>query len=435
MLVQKEQGAAEASVDRDHRARLSRRTVDADIGRQSDRVNWPEVPGFVGIGTGLHNDLIAGSEFGVVSVALGGIEQRAGIRLEAFGARLGVSPGRGVANRGRGFGRAEERRGQECQRERRSTQRTTSFRPSVPRDLDARNYGPASASVQSVLSLSVGHPSTHASARRPTSASRVVGMRVLFIGDVVGSPGRRGLRESMPALRERHAPDLVIVNGENSAGGVGITPRTARDIFEAGAGVITTGNHVYRHREVYGFLDTEERVVRPANYPGANPGRGHTVVEAGGMRVAVVNLSGAAGLRVARSPFDAADAVLEQIEADAVVVDFHAEMTSEKVAMGWHLDGRAAAVLGTHTHVPTADGRVLPGGTAYISDVGMTGSRTSVLGVKPEQALTSFITQMPTRFETAEEDVWVMGAVVEVNPRGLADSIEQVMVPAPDPGS
>jgi metallophosphoesterase (TIGR00282 family) len=260
-------------------------------------------------------------------------------------------------------------------------------------------------------------------------------MRVLFIGDVVGSPGRRGLRESMPALRERYSPDLVIVNGENSAGGVGLTPRTARDIFEAGAGVITTGNHVYRHREVYGFLDTEERVVRPANYPRANPGRGHTVVEAGGMRIAVINLSGAAGLRVARSPFDAVDGILEQVEADAIVVDFHAEMTSEKVAMGWHLDGRAAAVLGTHTHVPTADGRVLPGGTAYISDVGMTGSRTSVLGVKPEQALASFLTQMPVRFETAEEDVWVMGAVVEVNPRGLADSIEQVMVPAPDQGS
>jgi hypothetical protein len=260
-------------------------------------------------------------------------------------------------------------------------------------------------------------------------------MRVLFIGDVVGSPGRRGLRDSMPTLRERHSPDLVIVNGENSAGGVGITPRTARDIFEAGADVITTGNHVYRHREVYGFLDAEERIVRPANYPQRNPGRGHTVVEAGGMRVAVVNLSGGAGLRVARSPFDTVDGILEQVEADAVVVDFHAEMTSEKVAMGWHLDGRAAAVLGTHTHVPTADGRVLPGGTAYISDVGMTGPRTSVLGVKPEQALASFITQMPTRFETATEDVWVMGAAVEVNPQGLADSIEQVLVPAPEPGS
>ncbi len=256
-------------------------------------------------------------------------------------------------------------------------------------------------------------------------------MRVLFIGDVVGSPGRKGLRETMPALRERCAPDLTIVNGENSAGGVGITERTANDLFGAGAGVITSGNHVYRHREAYEFIDREQRLVRPANYPAGNPGRGHTVVEVGGMRVAVVNLSGAAGLKVARSPFDTVDGILERLEADAVVVDFHAEMTSEKVAMGWHLDGRVAAVLGTHTHVPTADGRVLPGGTAFISDVGMTGSRTSVLGVKPELALTALITQMPTKFETADEDVWVMGAVVEVNERGLADSFEQVMVPAP----
>jgi metallophosphoesterase (TIGR00282 family) len=254
-------------------------------------------------------------------------------------------------------------------------------------------------------------------------------MRVLFIGDVVGSPGRQGLRETMPQLRERYAPDLVIVNGENSAGGMGITERTANDFFGAGVDVITTGNHVYRHREAYDFLDRDERVIRPANYPQGNPGRGHTVVEVDGMRVRVVNLSGGVGLRVARSPFDTVDSILSHHEQDAVIVDFHAEVTSEKVAMGWHLDGRVAAVLGTHTHVPTADGRVRPGGTAFNSDVGMTGSRTSVLGVKPEQALRSLITQMPTRFETAEEDVWVMGALVEVNDRGLADSFEQVMLP------
>jgi 2',3'-cyclic-nucleotide 2'-phosphodiesterase len=259
-------------------------------------------------------------------------------------------------------------------------------------------------------------------------------MRVLFIGDVVGSPGRRGLRETMPALREQHSPDLIIVNGENSAGGIGITERTANDLFGAGAGVITSGNHVYRHREAYGFIDREERLVRPANYPAGNPGRGHTVVEAGGMRVAVINLSGAVGLRVARSPFDTVDGILDRLEADAIVVDFHAEVTSEKVAMGWHLDGRVGAVFGTHTHVPTADGRILPGGTAFICDVGMTGSRTSVLGVKPEQALASLITQMPTRFETAEDDIWVMGALVEINGQGLADSFEQVMVPAPPAG-
>jgi metallophosphoesterase (TIGR00282 family) len=256
-------------------------------------------------------------------------------------------------------------------------------------------------------------------------------MKVLFIGDVVGGPGRRGLAAAMPGLRERYAPDLVVVNGENSAGGMGITEKTANALFDAGASVITTGNHVYRHREVYGFLNRTERVVRPANYPYANPGRGYTVVEVGDRRAGVINLSGAIGLKVARSPFHEVDSILEKIECDFVIVDFHAEVTSEKVAMGWHLDGKVAAVLGTHTHVPTADARVLPQGTAFISDVGMTGSRTSVLGVKPDLILESLITQMPVKFETAEEDVWVMGAVVTVNERGLADSIEPVMLPAP----
>jgi 2',3'-cyclic-nucleotide 2'-phosphodiesterase len=256
-------------------------------------------------------------------------------------------------------------------------------------------------------------------------------MRVLFIGDVVGGPGRRGLAAAMPELRDRHRPDLIVVNGENSAGGMGITEKTANAIFGAGAGVITSGNHVYRHREAYEFLDRAERVIRPANYPHANPGRGHVVVEVGELRVGVINLSGAVGLQVARSPFHEVDSILDRIEADCVLVDFHAEVTSEKVAMGWHLDGRVGAVFGTHTHVPTADARVLPGGTAYISDVGMTGARTSVLGVKPEQALEALVTQMPVRFETADDDVWVMGAAVELNEGGLADSIEQVMVPAP----
>lgn len=256
-------------------------------------------------------------------------------------------------------------------------------------------------------------------------------MRLLFIGDVVGGPGRRGLHAAMPELRERYSPEMTIVNGENAAGGMGITEKTARALFDAGADAITLGNHAYRHREVYDFLNRSDRVVRPANYPYANPGRGYTVIERAGRRVGVINLSGAIGLDVARSPFHEADSILEKIECDFAIVDFHAEVTSEKVAMGWHLDGRVAAVLGTHTHVPTADARVLPQGTAFISDVGMTGSRTSVLGVKPELILERLITQMPVKFETAEEDVWVMGAVVDVNDAGLADSIEQVMLPAP----
>lgn len=259
-------------------------------------------------------------------------------------------------------------------------------------------------------------------------------MKVLFIADVVGKPGRSGLRRVMPELRGRHAPDLVIANGENSAGGLGITEKTARDIFEAGVDVITTGNHVYRHRDAYDFLDRAERVIRPANYMARSPGRGHATVEVAGRRVCVLNLSGQVGLQAARSPFTEADALLERLgaDADALVLDFHAEVTSEKVAMGWHLDGRVAAVLGTHTHVPTADARVLPRGTAFICDVGMTGSRASVLGVRWEQALESFRTQMPIRFETAEEDVWVNAVSVTIGDDGLAEAIEQVLLPAPE---
>jgi metallophosphoesterase (TIGR00282 family) len=259
-------------------------------------------------------------------------------------------------------------------------------------------------------------------------------MKVLFIGDVVGRPGRAGLARAMPGLRQRLAPDLVIVNGENSAGGLGITPKTAADLFSIGADVITLGNHAFRHREAYEYLDDSERVIRPANFMSGNPGRGHTVVEAAGMRIGVINLIGQLGLRAARSPFSEADGLLDRLDGDvdAVFVDFHAEVTSEKVAMGWHLDGRAAAVVGTHTHVPTADARVLPKGTAFISDVGMTGSRASVLGVRWEQALEGFRTQMSVKFTTADEDVWINAVLVEIRSDGLADSITQLLEPAPD---
>ena len=257
-------------------------------------------------------------------------------------------------------------------------------------------------------------------------------MRVLFIGDIVGKPGRAGLAAAMPELRERHSPDVVIANGENTAGGLGITEKTARELFEFGVDVITTGNHVYRHRDVYDYLNRAERVIRPANYMAGNPGRGYTVIDVGGRRLGVINLSGSVQLKVARSPFTEADALLGKLEgdADAIVVDFHAEVTSEKVAMGWHLDGRAAACLGTHTHVPTADARVLPGGTAFITDVGMTGSRAGVIGVRREQAVESFRTQMPIKFDTANEDVWINGVVVSIDDAGLAEWIEQVLMPA-----
>jgi len=258
-------------------------------------------------------------------------------------------------------------------------------------------------------------------------------MKMLFIGDVVGGIGRRTLEALLPGLRDAHKPDFVVVNGENSAGGLGITEKIAREWLDGGvADAITLGNHAFKHRDVYRFLDNDERIVRPANYPKGNPGRGYTVVEGDAGRLGVVNLSGTVFLDAARSPFSEVDAILADLRdsTDWVLVDFHAEATSEKVAMGWHLDGRVSAVLGTHTHVPTADARVLPGGTAFISDVGMTGSRAGVIGVRREQAVEAFRTQMPVKFDTADEDVWVNAVVVAVSDDGLADSIDQVLVAA-----
>jgi metallophosphoesterase (TIGR00282 family) len=256
-------------------------------------------------------------------------------------------------------------------------------------------------------------------------------VKLLFVGDVVGGLGRRTLASVLPGLRERHQPDWVVVNGENSAGGVGITEKTARELFETGADAITLGNHAYRHREVYEFLDREERIVRPANYPKGSPGRGHTVVERDGKRLGVVNLSGQLFLEAVRSPFSEADAILSELrgKADHVLLDMHAEATSEKVALGWYVDGRVTACVGTHTHVPTADARVLPGGTAYITDVGMTGPRGGVIGVKRELAIERFLTLTQVRFETSEEDPWLMGVLIEAGDDGRATSIEQLLVP------
>jgi 2',3'-cyclic-nucleotide 2'-phosphodiesterase len=258
-------------------------------------------------------------------------------------------------------------------------------------------------------------------------------MQLLFIGDVVGGTGRRALEAVLPKLRKQYEPDFVVVNGENSAGGLGINERIARGWLDGGEiDAITLGNHAYKQRDVYDYLDREQRIVRPANYPKGNPGRGSTVVTKDAGRLAVVNLSGTVFLDAARSPFSEVDAQLSDLrgKADWTLVDFHAEATSEKVAMGWYLDGRVTACVGTHTHVPTADARVLPGGTAYISDVGMTGPRGGVIGVKREQVLERFTTMMPVKFETSDEDPWVMGVAIEAGEDGRARSIEQILVPA-----
>jgi metallophosphoesterase (TIGR00282 family) len=256
--------------------------------------------------------------------------------------------------------------------------------------------------------------------------------RILFVGDIVGGIGRRTLLDCLPVLQERYAPTFVVVNGENAAGGLGITPKIAEQLFAAGVSAITLGNHTYHRKEVYPYLDSEPRILRPANFLRSQPGHGSCVVEQDGMRLGVVNLSGNLYLRAGRSAFTEIEVALGEVgEVDHILVDMHAEATSEKVAMGWHLDGRVSAVVGTHTHVPTADARVLPGGTAYITDVGMTGPRGGVIGVKREQAIESLRTQMPVRFETSEEDPWLMGALISCSERLRADSIEQVLMPRP----
>jgi len=255
---------------------------------------------------------------------------------------------------------------------------------------------------------------------------------VLFVGDVVGGIGRRTLLESLPLLRERYQPTFVIVNGENVAGGLGITPKLADELIDAGIDAITLGNHTYHRREIYPYLDSQPRILRPVNFLRSQPGHGVCVVERNGVRLGVINLSGNLYLRAGRSAFTEIEAALGEVgQAEHIIVDMHAEATSEKVAMGWHLDGRVTAVVGTHTHVPTADARVLPKGTAYITDVGMTGPRGGVIGVKREQAIESLLTQMPVRFETSEEDPWLMAVLIRCSTPLRADSIEQVLMPRP----
>jgi metallophosphoesterase (TIGR00282 family) len=263
-------------------------------------------------------------------------------------------------------------------------------------------------------------------------------VKILFVGDLVGGLGKRTLLGLLPSLRERWAPDFVIVNGENVAGGLGITPRIADQLFGAGVDVITLGNHTYRQREIYAYLDERREILRPANFLRSQPGHGWCVVTRDGVSLGVVSLSGNLFMDAGRPVFAEADAAIHALrdDADHVLVDMHAEATSEKVGMGWHLDGRVTAVVGTHTHIPTADARVLPQGTAYITDVGMTGPRGGVIGVKREQAIESMATKMPVRFETSTEDPWLNAVLITTadEPR-RAVSIEQILEPAAAAGS
>lgn len=258
--------------------------------------------------------------------------------------------------------------------------------------------------------------------------------RLLFIGDIVGRPGRDLIRRGLAALAARHQVDLVIANVENAAAGFGITPDLADDLIAYGVHVMTGGNHSWDKKEVLPYMNEQPRLLRPANYPPGAPGRGRFVTRAGnGVAVAVINVMGRVFMATLDDPFrvvlDEIDAV--RAEANVILVDFHAEATSEKVAMGWHLDGRVAAVVGTHTHVQTADERLLPGGTAYITDVGMTGPHDSVIGVERSAVLQRFLTGLPQRFETASENPRLNAVLIEADETtGRAASIERVSLSA-----
>jgi hypothetical protein len=258
-------------------------------------------------------------------------------------------------------------------------------------------------------------------------------VRILFVADVIGNPGRRAAKGLVRLLRQQLRADLVVLNGENSAGGFGITPEIVRELLDLGVDVITTGNHVWDKPEILPLLDQEPRLLRPANYPPGNPGRGVTVVEAAGVRVAVMNLQGRIFMPPIDDPFRGADVLLAGLrdQADVVVVDFHAEATSEKQALARYLDGRVAAVVGTHTHVQTADERILPRGTAAISDLGLTGGLDGIIGMKAEISLQRQIRQTRgERMQPADGDLHLQGAIVEVDPSdGRARSIERVSVP------
>lgn len=262
-------------------------------------------------------------------------------------------------------------------------------------------------------------------------------MKVLFLGDIIGKPGRSAVEKNLDHLVSENEADLVVANAENAAGGIGISLKTARSLLQMGIDILTTGNHIFKKREIYDFLDKEERLLKPANYPPDTPGRGYNIYKIeklGNLKVAVINLCGRVFVENLDCPFRTVNRILEYVseETPIIIVDMHAEVTSEKVAMGWYLSGRVSAVIGTHTHVQTADERILPeDGTAYITDVGMVGPRDSVIGVKKENIIERFITGMPQKFTVAREDVWINGVVIDIDEKsGKSRSISRINLKA-----
>lgn len=251
-------------------------------------------------------------------------------------------------------------------------------------------------------------------------------MRVIAIGDIVGRPGRKAIERLLPNLRAEYRPNLVIANAENAAGGNGLTREIADDLLWGGVDVLTSGNHIWDKKEIYSFIGDKERLLRPANYPPGTPGQGYCLVSlTEGQVLAVINLAGRAFMPSLDCPFRTADSLVTSLQeqATAIIVDFHAEATAEKIALGWYLDGRVSAVYGTHTHVPTADARLLHRGTAYVTDIGMTGPRDSVLGIKVEPVIQKFLTQLPAKFDVAPGPVVLQGVVIDIDANGHAVDI------------
>lgn len=257
-------------------------------------------------------------------------------------------------------------------------------------------------------------------------------VKLLFIGDIIGKPGRQAVSRELHRLVDRYMVDLVIANGENSAGGFGITEETAKDLYKCGIDILTSGNHIWDKKDSLEFIKREERLLRPANYPSGTPGRGSAVVKTpGGIKIGVLNLEGRVFMNNLDCPFRVADREIAALreETPIIFVDFHAEATSEKTSLGWYIDGRVSAVVGTHTHVQTADERILPGGTAYLSDAGMTGGFDSVIGVRKEEPIEKFLTQLPVKFEVAKNEIRLNGVCIEVDEKsGKATGIERINI-------
>lgn len=255
-------------------------------------------------------------------------------------------------------------------------------------------------------------------------------MRILFIGDIVGSPGRQAIKDLLPGLVKEYKLQFVIANAENAAGGSGITAKVANELFDCGVNVLTSGDHIWKKREIFEFIDRQERILRPVNFPKGSPGRGTGIFSTNdNLKVGVVNVNGRVFMEPLECPFRTSIQAIQDLskETKIIVLDIHAEATSEKVALGWYLDGKASAVLGTHTHIQTADERVLPQGTAYITDAGMTGPYDSVIGRRVEDVLERFLTAIPTRFEVASENVQLHGVVLDIDEdTGKAISIVRV---------